>query len=595
MTDHLALPLDGAELAEARERFLSVDAAEPAGVREAILASWWRSRQSNVAADRIELQYVRDPNLDTPLTRSAEPVLRHLREQLDGQPVSIVLTDAAGVVLSRLTGDAQLERHLEKVHLAPGFSYAEGVVGTNGIGTALEAGRAMHVFGHEHYAENLEALACAGVPIRHPISGKTVGALDLTCWRKDAGPLLVTLAKTTAEQVRQALLTEAGMREIELLHAYLRACRHSAGMVFALNNDVVMMNEPARTTLGAGDQAALLRHASEALAERRESVCVALPSGVQVRLHTRPVQGADRVSGGVVDVKVVEESSTREATTRAESRMLLPGLIGTGTLWRRGCTELEAAYGRGSWLVVEGESGVGKLTALRALHQRSNPTGRCTVLDGAQAAGDSKWVTQARLTLNEQDGTVLLVHLDQLPDSALRVLTVALGEALVRPTLWVAVSTLPDPPRPELGRLLDVFASTVTLPPLRHHIEDVEQLVPFFLLRLGHGGHPVFSPEAMQLLLRFNWPGNVAQVVDTLRHVLKHRRSGVVLPSDLPPEVQSQSRRRLGHLEAMERDAIVLGLMEANGNKAKAARALGMSRATIYRRIHDYGIAGTGA
>jgi transcriptional regulator of acetoin/glycerol metabolism len=50
----------------------------------------------NVAADRIDLSYVRDPDLDTPLTRSALPVLRHLHEQLDGQPISVILTDATG-------------------------------------------------------------------------------------------------------------------------------------------------------------------------------------------------------------------------------------------------------------------------------------------------------------------------------------------------------------------------------------------------------------------------------------------------------------------------------------------------------------------
>ena len=106
---------DGAALAAAREGFLRVETPDLSGVREAILASWWRSRDADVAADRLELQYVRDPNLDTPLTRSAEPVLRHLREQLDGQSVSIVLTDPAGVVLSRLTADAALERHLDRV------------------------------------------------------------------------------------------------------------------------------------------------------------------------------------------------------------------------------------------------------------------------------------------------------------------------------------------------------------------------------------------------------------------------------------------------------------------------------------------------
>ena len=132
------------------------------------------------------MAYLPDAHLDTRLSRSAAPVLRSLQEQLKGQPVSVVLTDHSGLVLSRLTTDGDLERHLDRVLLAPGFSYAEKYVGTNGIGTALEVGGPAHVFGHEHYAEHLEDLACAGVPIHHPVSGRLVGAVDLTCWRKDA-------------------------------------------------------------------------------------------------------------------------------------------------------------------------------------------------------------------------------------------------------------------------------------------------------------------------------------------------------------------------------------------------------------------------
>lgn len=578
---------DGAELAAVRERFLRIEPVEPTGVRDAILASWWRSRESNVAADHLELTYVRDPNLDTPLTRSADPVLRQLREQLDGQALSIILTDPTGVVLSRQTGDPALERHLDRVHLAPGFSYAEASVGTNGIGTALEAGRAMAVFGHEHYAEHLEDLACAGVPIRHPMSGKTVGVLDLTCWRRDAGPLLMTLAKTTADQIRQALLTEAGMREIELLHAYMRACRHTAGMVFALNNDVVMMNETART-LATGDQAVLLRHAAEALSESRSASCVELPSGLMVRLLTRPVQGGGRTVGGVVDVRVVDASSAPAAVATGP-RMHLPGLVGSGSLWRRACTEVETVYRSGSWLVVQGEPGTGKASLLQALHQRVNAAGGFRILD-APVELNADWLTEARRTIAEKDGALVLRHLDRLPQRSLRLLTADLEQAAARPALWAAVAVAADQPSPELARLLRLFPSTVEVPPLRHHSEDVEQLVPFLLLRLGFGGQLTCSSEAMQLLLRSTWPGNVQQVLDTLRWVLKHRRTGVITPADLPPELQSLSRRRLSTLESLERDAIVLALGDAHGNKAGAARSLGMSRATIYRKVREYGI-----
>ena len=72
--------------------------------------------------------------------------------------------------------------------------------------------------------------------------------------------------------------------------------------------------------------------------------------------------------------------------------------------------------------------------------------------------------------------------------------------------------------------------------------------------------------------------------------VAAQRRTGTIRPDDLPPESRTVSRRVLSPLESMERDAIVQGLLDASGNKGDAARALGMSRATIYRKIHEYGI-----
>src|SRR5215471_13124162 len=340
---------DRPRLAETRERFLVSDPVEPNQVRDPILASWWRSREWNVPADRIELSYVRDPDLDTPLTRAAMPVLRHLRENVEGQPISVILTDPAGVVLTRLTADHDLERHLDGVKLAPGFSYAEELVGTNGIGTALEGGQPAHVFGHEHYAENLEDLACAGVPIHHPITGKTVGAVDLTCWRKDADPLLVALVKTAADQITQALLTDASAEELELLREYLRACRRTNGIVLALNDDVVMMNDRARQLLDPGDQAVLLGQAGEALsAGRGGAVEVELPTGVTARMYCRPTPSIAtrsgvqrRATGGVVHVKLIEPSRRPAAGAAHQARMYLPGLVGSGALWLRGCQQAQ--------------------------------------------------------------------------------------------------------------------------------------------------------------------------------------------------------------------------------------------------------------
>jgi transcriptional regulator of acetoin/glycerol metabolism len=584
---------DGGSLAKARERFLTAQPVAPNQVREAILASWWRSRQSNVAADHVRMNYIRDPNLDTPLTRNAMPVLRNLYDHLKGQAVSLILTDASGVVLARMTGDHDLERHLDGVKLAPGFSYSEDAVGTNGIGTALEVGRSAHVFGHEHYAEYLEDLACAGVPIQHPISGKTIGAVDLTCWRKDADSLLIALVNTTADQITRAILDDSSAREVRLMQEYLRVCRHTTGIVLALSNDMVMMNEYARQVLGSGDQAALVGQAADVLSSRHvDGVVVELPSGLRARLYCRPVHDADQMAGGVVYVKLIEPVIRPVAESAAvKAPMFLPGLVGSGPLWLRVCRQVETVYDSGEWLALDGEPGAGKLALVRAVHQRRNPAGRFHVLECVEAGQD--WLVRMRHELAEGDGTLVIRHVDQLNGRQLNALSNALHEARTAespPPLRVAVTLSLGAQDENLVKLLRSFPSTVELPPLRHHIEDLNELVPFFLAKLGRHGRLSCTPEAMQLLLRSSWPGNAKQLWQVLRKVVQHRRTGLIQPGDLPPECWTVSRRLLSPLESMERDAIVQSLLDHKGNKAKAAESLGMSRATIYRKIHEYGV-----
>jgi transcriptional regulator of acetoin/glycerol metabolism len=594
LTSRPRLP-SGERLAANRERFLTAEPVEPNQVRDTILASWWRSRQWKVAADRINLSYVRDPDLDTPLTRSALPVLRQLRESLDGQPISVILTDANGIVLSRMAADSDLDRHLDSVKLAPGFSYAEESVGTNGIGTALEIGRPAHVFGHEHYAENLEDLACAGVPIHHPISGKTVGAVDLTCWRKDADPLLIALAKSTADQITRALFAAGSAPELELLQVYLRTCRHAGGMVIALNNDMVMMNDHARQTLDPGDQVVLLGHAADALTNPAAgSVLIELPSGARARLQCRPVVGTGR-PGGVVQVKLIEQLDTAKATdppAQPVAKMILPGLVGSGVLWQRACHQVDAACAAGEWLALQGEPGVGKLAVLKATHQRRHAASRLRVLDAADAT-DQLWQAEARRELLEGEGALIIRHVDLLNARRMHAVSAALQEAQAQGrqrSLWVAVTLYQHTQNPDVTRLLRFFPSTVELPPLRHHVDDLNDLVPFFLGKLSQPGRLTCSVGAMQLLLRSTWPGNIEQLWQVLRRVVQHRRAGAIQPADLPPECWTVSRRLLSPLESIERDAIVQALLDCGGNKLKAAKSLGMSRATIYRKVHEYGI-----
>ncbi|WP_371400478.1 siderophore-interacting protein [Kribbella sp. NBC_00662] len=588
---------DNRRAATARLNFLTLDPVKTQDVRPPILASWVRSRRWNLPADRITLPYVADPDLDIPLTRSAAPVLRQLHQNLDGQPISVILTDRTGMVLERLTADTNLARYLDKVFLAPGFSYAEEFAGTNGIGTALEGGGPMHVFGHEHYAEDLEDLACAGVPIKHPVNGKTVGAIDLTCWRKDAGSLLMALAKTTAENIRAALLKDSSARELSLLQAYLQSSRRLGDMVIAVDDDLLLMNAKAGQSLDASDQRAVLGYAAEMLARgTTEAIVAELPTGSWVRIMCRPVSSGGRGGGGIIQVSPHSAGvgiRTPATGHRPPPRPVLPGLVGRSAPWLGSSREVDNACRAGQWVVLTGERGTGKVTLARAAHQQNNPAGLFHVVDVARV-GDGFTAELESELADDSVQALVIRHVERLDASGVDATLAALYDVLERRPAdppWIALTlTSDDSDSPDLGELLSLFPLTVEVPPLRHHIEDVRELVPYFLNQLSHG-ELTCGPDAMQQLMRSAWPGNTAELCQMLKQVVvRRRRTGVITPADLPGRAQAISRRSLSQLEALERDAIIRSLIANDGHKGHAAKSLGMSRATIYRKIHDYGI-----
>ncbi|MBC3193126.1 GAF domain-containing protein [Pseudonocardia sp. C8] len=582
------------DLARARVSFLLDEPVQPGVVREPILASWTRSLTWRVPADHIELPYADDVDVDTPLARAARPVLREVADQFATEPVSVLLCDADAVVLDRRTGDPTLESYLDQVLLAPGFSYAERHVGTNGIGSALEGGGPAQVFGHEHYVEHLEDLACAGVPIRHPGTGRVLGVVDVTCWRSDAGTMMTTAVASVARRIEEAVLEHAGRREHLLLQDYLQACRRNRGAVFAIGADLLMMNDRARELFDPGDQAPLLAEAAEALGSgRARQLVVDLPSGLTARVYCKPSFCEAGVSGGVLQVHPVAQMGPAERGNAASAHAPpLPTAVGSSTSWRKCAYAIDRHFQAQEWLILEGEPGVGKATLARATHQNRTPARHVRLLD-ADGYGPH-WIGEVVDELENGASTLILTHLDQLPAHGVDALTHALDpyrEATGADRPWV-VATVTRGSRhrsPDLAGLLSCFPRTVEVPALRHHIEDVAELVPHLLGRLARGTLTC-SPEAMHVLMRNRWPGNVEQLRQVLRKVVAKRRVGVVEAGDLPPECRATTRRVLTPLEAIECDAIIQALLDTDGNKVEAARLLGSSRATIYRKIREYGI-----
>src|SRR5689334_8148921 len=274
------------EVERARERFLTVGSLD--GMRSidedilqpSVLDSWRRSQVLHVHPDQVELPYVREPNTASRLVRAAAPVLQRVADDLAAQAVSVVLTSTNGVVHQRSAAEVSILNALDAISLAPGYSLAEGVAGTNGIGATLETGRPAFIRGGEHYVGMFTGFACAGSPIRDPITRRLIGAVNLSCLADESDPLLFALATSASRHIEDRLRVVAHEGDTALLEAYLQQARRSSGGVLAIGGDVVLMNPYLRRSLDGHEQSVLLEHASDLLSCTLSGTALAvLPSG----------------------------------------------------------------------------------------------------------------------------------------------------------------------------------------------------------------------------------------------------------------------------------------------------------------------------
>lgn len=191
-----------------------------------IKASWERCERRGLSIARLDVPTGHEFDAESRLTRSAEPVLRTLQAGLANEPISIMLSDDRGVVITRLCHDRDIVRSLDEVALAPGSRYSEPAVGTNGFGLALAENAPALVAGDDHYNTRLMGYTCAGVPIHDPVDGAIVGALSLTTWSTERSDLLLALAGQTAMNIETQLASGSRARSVEQMGGYLSSIAH---------------------------------------------------------------------------------------------------------------------------------------------------------------------------------------------------------------------------------------------------------------------------------------------------------------------------------------------------------------------------------
>ena len=585
-------------LERARERLLSTgefDAESPLP-RDDIMASWRRSYDDGAEVDRVISPFDENLNLSSKLVRAAAPVIRRVHEDVEGSPISVILTDSRGKVLIRLCGEHFLESSLDAVLLAPGFSYAERYVGTNGIGTALEARQTSLVRGREHFNEALQAYACVGVPLRDPVTSRVLGALDVTTWADLANPALTALVRQAGSVIEEGLLEVSGRGAKALLQEYLHAARDRDSRVLGISGDAVLAGPAVTRLLGGMPAEDLWPIAVGALAGRsRAKVPLLLPSGEQADLHLKSVTRDGALVGAVIEIDPASMSGASRAGGSSSATPHVPGLAGLSpTVQTTGAALLHAAKARRTAAIV-GETGVGKLAIVRTVAAYQLSGRSLVIVDVAQEHPDIAGLI-ALVAAAVADGSPTLVRRGELlPDGAVTaLLSRATPSSGVTGRLgWLTFSLR----RSEGGasvaeaELREAGVAVVSVAPLRTRSQDLELIVPAMVRKHAGGRNVVPTPPLISRLTREPWPENLAEVDALIRDMVHAMHDGNELDiGHLPPDRRGGLRRKLTAMEWMTRDAVLDALRVNHGDKARAAETLGISRASIYRKIRAFDI-----
>jgi sigma-54 dependent transcriptional regulator, acetoin dehydrogenase operon transcriptional activator AcoR len=391
-----AVPMRGTEAwrrtRDVRERFLASPDQRPPGdwgVRREIVMSWRRSLLSGVDSASTDLPIDSGAVPPERLIQAARPVLDRLAGEIAGAQAWAFLADRECRLVSHVVGDRALTPLLEGRGAFPGALFGEDVVGTNGLGTAVEQQRPFIVVGSEHFrAYESEATTC-GAPVRDPLTGRLVGLLNMNCPYHLTSPLMLPYVTGLAREIEACLRAAWPADEQPLLDEVARMWKRRAQAVVVLSEDVFVTNAAALTLLngydgtivantgvansgggnaGAGHEVLLRELAREACAHGRErTVKLALGQDVIVTARCRPLSATSRPAAVIT---LAARAAAAPGGSRSSSSSPPTASAADHLL-----AQLARARAARLTVLVRGERGTGKSTLARTSHHGAPGSG----------------------------------------------------------------------------------------------------------------------------------------------------------------------------------------------------------------------------
>ncbi|WP_192931216.1 sigma-54-dependent Fis family transcriptional regulator [Gemmobacter serpentinus] len=582
-----------------------------------ITESWLRSLSHGLdPLDRArrmilsENEFTVSRQLHADLIRFARPELELLFDQIAGSNFMIALGSPEGVVLDTLQ-DAQFAETDAGAQVVPGSVWSEDLRGTNAMGVCIATGRPAQVYGGEHFLRAHGDVSCISAPIFDG-AGRLAGVLDASSMSAVRQQHTAALVQMSASSIENSLIRARHDRSI-VLQFHPRP-----EYLGTLSMGMLVLAEDLTLTAVNRKGEMFLTGFPRLLGENFDRIFEQPFSAIQRRLaEGETLRIRDRI-GSAVSLRCVANRASFALARRLKPTLAEPAaparnlfrdvVVEDPALWQQ-LQALPDAARRGAAIAISGETGTGKALIARLAHGASGRSGPMVTLDGrllaeadlVQLLGDGQ---RPGLLQQAHGGTLVLDEVTALPHSAQAALAGVLdaGEyrqpqsgALVCCDVRV-ISVTSDPDGlagllPALRYRLEGFR--LDLPPLRQR-GDLAALALRFARAVRPGAR--ISDAAMARLGAHDWPGNLHELRASVTQAVLTCADGLLEPHDLngllPVQVQpvpAPCCRQCAGIPWKESQCqtIRASVQHHDGNITLAARALGMSRTTIYKHLGD--------
>ncbi|MDR3370657.1 sigma-54-dependent Fis family transcriptional regulator [Rhodoferax sp.] len=627
-------PPTAVALRQARLHLLEHGDCPPGGLDERVARSWRRSLAAGLlpAGRLLDCEHATGAELTRTLASNhdllahSQPVMEHLFEQVRHTQGMVILADKRGTLLHTL-GHADFLNRADRVALSCGANWHEQQRGTNAIGTALVEAHGVEIHGAEHFLERNEFLTCTAVPILSAL-GDLMGVLDISGDQRSRHPHTLGLVGMASRMIENRLVIKSCQRHIRLhLHAQPEGIGSVAEGIVALSEDgwlvganragMAMLNL-ARADLGAVQLANRLDVSLAELLSRHK------------RRPGQPTQVRQR-DGTCLFVQVQHDAPALASPASVPKQPTpapdaLRSLDTGDQRWRNAADKVRRVLDKPIPLLIQGESGVGKELFARASHDSGPRKNKAFIAINCAAVPEN--LIEAELfgyapgaftgarregsvgRLREaQGGTLFLDEIGDMPlglqARLLRVLQdrqvtpLGGGQPVAVDFALICASHHKLREEAAAGRFRQdlyyrINGLTVLLPALRERT-DFPVLTERLLADLNPGRQVAVAPEVMALLCQHTWPGNLRQYANVLRTasaMLDAHEDCITwshLPDDLLEDLQQPETRTekplADNLQELSRQAVRQAVDASAGNLSQAARRLGISRQTLYRKL----------